>query len=626
MKTENTFQKIKNQLNFSYEIAENPNYDFLVKIFNEDVIRNNYKKISIFNESNNKSSQSQSNNKTSKKPNDISSLSKSNDNIKFIINPKIERINNLKNNETFLFTYDYLLENGLLLELNIKYFRKVLYKFQRALENAINEINLNKKNLGQIANNYGFEFINDLSIFYVNIKDIQSFILSTQLYGEAESMNLNDIIANSISNASKKTSDIVGQSYEDSVLLYFLNNANINDQNILPRLFFYMDFIIFKYEHKNIYIEFIPFNQLSSNKTESYNEMDFSFYTTKNIQIPMLSMKYQIFTNTYIYNHKEETQLKNYKNTEIIFPENTLTFFEMKNDISRIDGKIIDLDNLISKIKTFLSKLPIYLTLYKSKNFINENCNNIKFILFYDHLNGQLQNSNEAKILIKKEINEKFKNANINIDIQIIFGSKQIQSINYVKLFLENKSTKEKLNQTNEKLNNTTEELNNAKIKLNNTTEELNNAKIKLNNTTEELNNTKIKLNQTNDKLNKLEQELENMKKILTFKYPNDKNECIELETKKEEIIELDETKINFNKEIDNYKKNFKDIKLKIFEKAISMPDFLKYFNKNNEEIEIIKNLSEKLTTQKLIGTSFNEKQIENIASQLIKKIIKKNN
>ena len=213
-------------------------------------------------------------------------------------------------NEIMLFTYDYLLKNGLLLELTRKFFRNVLYKFERSLKNAIKEINSNRNNLDKIANDYGLEFINDLSVLYAKIKDIHSFILSNQLYGDAKSIDLNDIISYSVSNVSKNTSDIVGQSYEDSVLLYILNNANINSKNLLPRLFFYMDFIVFTCDRKkNIYLEFIPFNQLSSDKTESYNEMDFSFYSTDNMRIPMSSLKYQIFINTFIYNKKKDIRI-----------------------------------------------------------------------------------------------------------------------------------------------------------------------------------------------------------------------------------------------------------------------------------------------------------------------------
>ena len=145
-----------------------------------------------------------------------------------------------------------------------------------------------------------------------------------------------------------------------------------------------MNFIIFKFYNSNIYFEFIPFNQFNKDKIEGYNEMDFSFYTTKNIEIPMSNFNYQIFSYTFIYNYKDDLKITNNKNEKIIFPGKTLTFFELKNDIEYIgDKKTIDSDKFIKYIKTFISKFPIYMKLYKSKHFINENCNNVEFIYFY---------------------------------------------------------------------------------------------------------------------------------------------------------------------------------------------------------------------------------------------------
>ena len=73
-------------------------------------------------------------------------------------------------------------------------------------------------------------------------------------------------------------------------------------------------------------------------------------------------------------------------------------------------------------------------------------------------------------------------------------------------------------------------------------------------------------------------------------------------------------------------KKNFKDIKLKILEKEITFPDFVKYIHKGNEYIKRIQNISEKLTARKVIENSSNVKYIEIIDSQLIETINKKNN
>ena len=46
--------------------------------------------------------------------------------------------------------------------------------------------------------------------------------------------------------------------------------------------------------------------------------------------------------------------------------------------------------------------------------------------------------------MIEKEIDKIFKDIDININIQIIFGSKQIQSINYYELILENRKKAKK--------------------------------------------------------------------------------------------------------------------------------------------------------------------------------------
>jgi hypothetical protein len=353
MEEKNKFMK---KFSFSCKLRKDPNKLFEI-IFNENFMNKNYRKV------------------------------KSNNQQNFIINPNAEDIKqNNENKDVYIFTYEYLIKNGLLLELNTKFFDLNVHKFKRTLENTIKEVNSNIQNFDKISSDYGFEFIHNLSILYVKIKDINSFILSEQLYGEAKSVSkseLNNIIEKSVSNASRNTSDIVGQYYEDSVLLYFLNHSNINSENILPRLLFYMNFIIFKYENRKISVEFIRFNQLSKNKNEGYNEMDFSFYTQKEIQIPMLSWGYQIFNNTLIYNHKEDNQVNNNTNNQIIFPEKTLTFFELKNDIKRIDDKkSINLKEFISYLNTFIGKLPIYIELYKSKQFINKDCKNIKLVFF----------------------------------------------------------------------------------------------------------------------------------------------------------------------------------------------------------------------------------------------------
>ena len=529
-----------------------PNYELFEKIYKEDIIKNNYT--------------------TAKKGMDDKNV---------IINPKAEDIT--KNNNVYIFTYEYLLKNGLLLELNDNFFNLELYKFKNALKNAINEINSNRENLDKIKNDYGFELIDNLSILYAKIRDIKTFVLGEELYGEAKSLSendLNNIIEKSISNISNNTTEIVGQYYEDSVLFYFLNHANVKDKIILPRLLFYMNFIIFKSDDKNnIYIEFIPFNQINKGKTECYNEMDFSFYTINNIDIPMSSFHYRIFSNTFNYIYKGNKLIKNDdKNNIINFPEKTLTFFEIKNNIKRTnDNKIIDNNNLISIIKTFISKLPVYMELYKSKSFIGKDCNNVKFICFYDHNNGKLENSMDIKDSIKSEIEKKsFNNLNISINIQIIFGSKQIQTINYYELLLENKKTNEELKKTKERVKNLEDELNNIKKLLSNNKNEY--ATIE---------------NEINENDNK---------DITTFE-------------NKDKTIELDEKKMKVDELIENLKENFEDYKLKIFEKALADPRIVKCIKEYN--IEIVRKLAKNLTKRKYECTK-DEKLIEKYALKLV--------
>lgn len=174
--------------------------------------------------------------------------------------------------------------------------------------------------------------------------------------------------------------------------------------------------------------------------------------------------------------------------------------------------------------------------------------------------------------MIKEIIDEKFKNTDIVIKIQIIFGSKEIQNINYFKLFLENNKFKEELKKTNEKLK-------------------------------------------------KLEQDMEIMKKYLT----KDLNKSDELEKKKLQI-ELDEKQMKINEEIDNHKKNFEGIKLKIFERAVTEPELIQYIYENDESIKIIVKLSEKLLKNDKIKKTFNEETIEKFASKLVKKVLIKKN
>ena len=72
---------------------------------------------------------------------------------------------------------------------------------------------------------------------------------------------------------------------------------------------------------------------------------------------------------------------------------------------------------------------------------------------------------------------------------------------------------------------------------------------------------------------------------------PKDLNKSDELEKKKVQI-ELDEKQMKINEAIDNHKKNFVGIKLKIFERFLAEPELIKYIYENDEPIKIIEKLS----------------------------------
>ena len=112
MKKTNILEKIKT--NFSFVLGEKPNYELFNKIFENNFIKNNYSKI--------------------KNSGFIRGKGKTKNEVKikynFIINAKAENIYNDKDN-VYIFTYDHLIRNGLLLELNKNFFQFNLFKFRR---------------------------------------------------------------------------------------------------------------------------------------------------------------------------------------------------------------------------------------------------------------------------------------------------------------------------------------------------------------------------------------------------------------------------------------------------------------------------------------------------------------
>ena len=53
---------------------------------------------------------------------------------------------------------------------------KKIPQFERILNNVIKQINKNIKKLDAKMDNFGFDFINNLSILYIKIKDFLFFI------------------------------------------------------------------------------------------------------------------------------------------------------------------------------------------------------------------------------------------------------------------------------------------------------------------------------------------------------------------------------------------------------------------------------------------------------------------
>ncbi len=141
-------------------------------------------------------------------------------------------------------------------------------------------------------------------------------------------------------------------------------------------------------------------------------------------------------------------------------------------------------------------------------------------------------------------------------------------------------------------------------------------------NTKDELNNTNAVLQETIGKVNLLENELKNLKQYLSKEPKIDViNETVETKEEKGDTINIDEKKTEINFEIDNLKKQLTGIKLKIFEKAITLPKWVRFIYEADNYVEIINNLSESLVNAKY-AENMNKEQITKKASQLINEII----
>ena len=68
----------------------------------------------------------------------------------------------------------------------------------------------------------------------------------------------------------------------------------------------------------------------------------------------------------------------------------------------------------------------------------------VKLIFFYNHELWEIDDLIKTKKKLNEIIGNKFQDSNIKIILEIIFGSKTIQSINILDFILENGKTKEK--------------------------------------------------------------------------------------------------------------------------------------------------------------------------------------
>jgi len=106
-----------------------------------------------------------------------------NDNFfKFILNPTLDQINLNKNNNIFIFTYDFFLNLGIYPKFSESYFSTNIFKTLR--KKGIEKINNNINKLKEYSSEIGFSVsTSGLSIFYYKIKDFKVFLLENQLDG-----------------------------------------------------------------------------------------------------------------------------------------------------------------------------------------------------------------------------------------------------------------------------------------------------------------------------------------------------------------------------------------------------------------------------------------------------------
>lgn len=373
-----------------------------------------------------------------------------NDNFfKFILNPTLDQINLNKNNNIFIFTYDFFLNLGIYPKFSEEYFSTNIFKTLR--KKGIEKINNNINKLKEYSSEIGFSVsTSGLSIFYYKIKDFKVFLLENQLDGPTNEFNSNEIydsISTTMSQMTNNTSSMVGHIFEENVLIYILKNANLKSNQIFPRVFLYLNYIILNISYKSrINFEFVPFNILGD-KIEGYNEVDLSFCIDKNITIPLTNdlLKYNLFNYT-INVPKNDTKT-------IIFKENELNFFEIKNEMTNTKDDIT-YKKFLGEIKSFAGKIPLFCEIYKIKNFIDyEQCKGINLFYIYNQKYISFNDNEKMREELSKILNDTIK-LNIKITLNVLYCSKQIQSINYFNLFYDNMKMKNELNKTKNELNN----------------------------------------------------------------------------------------------------------------------------------------------------------------------------
>ena len=236
----NIFKKIKEINAYDTDLIDN-NKKLLEKIFSPFFIKENIKRYNQYKKTNNK-----------------------NNFFKIIVNPKLEQINNNNNNNIFIFTYDFFINLGVYPNFTNEYFSTTIFKTLR--EKGAEKVNKNLNKLKDYSSEFGFSVSSSgLSIFYYKIKDFTAFLLENQLDGPTKEYNSNEIfesISVTMSQMTNNTNSMVGRIFEDNILIYILKNANLKSNQIFPRVFLYLNYIILKTNKSEIYFEFVPFNTM----------------------------------------------------------------------------------------------------------------------------------------------------------------------------------------------------------------------------------------------------------------------------------------------------------------------------------------------------------------------------